>query len=293
MMKKIAKPALILIAVVFTASTALAQTQTDTNCTTSPDYGAGRTTNCKSTTAPAPQEGGWAAGVNEALAKRRQAAANARQAAAARQQAEAACVGGGGTPYNGHCLTKEQYAGVLRAEANRQAAIAAARQAKFAAEDARDAKKDAEKEAKAAKKQADQDAKAAKKKANQEAKAAKKKDTAKIAPAPVVAAAPQIQMQPQIEPKVQPQQAPVRTLPVQNVVISQSQVQVQLQPQPVNAQPVLQTTTGTPAPVANETLHGVVIPVPSEESLGDRARRNRQHADCLKLAADNPSIMCK
>jgi hypothetical protein len=32
---------------------------------------------------------------------------------------------------------------------------------------------------------------------------------------------------------------------------------------------------------------------PDSESLGEVARRARQHAACLKLAADNPSIACK
>ena len=55
MIKKIAKVALVLVAVIFTTSVATAQTQTDTTCTTSPDYGVGRTTNCTSTsTAPTP-----------------------------------------------------------------------------------------------------------------------------------------------------------------------------------------------------------------------------------------------
>jgi hypothetical protein len=51
MIKKIAIVALILAFATFTALAASAQTQTDTNCTTSPDYGTGRTTNCTSTTA--------------------------------------------------------------------------------------------------------------------------------------------------------------------------------------------------------------------------------------------------
>lgn len=72
-------------------------------------------------------------------------------------------MGGGGTPYRGHCLTQEQYAEAKKAEADYSASVEAERIAKFAAEDARDAKKDAEKEAKAAKKQAEKDAKAAKK----------------------------------------------------------------------------------------------------------------------------------
>jgi len=52
MIKKIAKVALILTFIIFTASAVSAQTQTDTNCTTSPDYGVGRTTNCTSTSTP-------------------------------------------------------------------------------------------------------------------------------------------------------------------------------------------------------------------------------------------------
>jgi sarcosine oxidase delta subunit len=71
MIANIAKVSLILVAVMFTASTASAQTQTDTNCTTSPDYGAGRTTNCTSTTTPPPPSGGVLEGINKALAANR------------------------------------------------------------------------------------------------------------------------------------------------------------------------------------------------------------------------------
>ncbi|MBZ5527952.1 MAG: hypothetical protein LAN71_08635 [Acidobacteriia bacterium] len=74
----------------------------------------------------------------------------------------------------------------------------------------------------------------------------------------------------------------------------QMQVQSQAQPQPVNGQPVLQTASATPAPAANQTPQLVVIQ--GDESLGDVARRTKlakQHSDCLKLAADNPSIACK
>jgi hypothetical protein len=48
------------------------------------------------------------------------------------------------------------------------------------------------------------------------------------------------------------------------------------------------------APVADATLSTVVTPqAPQEESLGNIAMRNKQHADCLKLAANNPSINCQ
>jgi hypothetical protein len=67
----IARAALVLIAFIFTSALSSAQTQTDTNCTTSPDYGAGRTTNCTSTTTATPPPGGWLAGVNKALAANR------------------------------------------------------------------------------------------------------------------------------------------------------------------------------------------------------------------------------
>jgi hypothetical protein len=70
MIENIAKVALVVVAVIFTASTASAQTQTDTNCTTSPDYGAGRSTNCTSTTTP-PPSGGVLEGINKALAANR------------------------------------------------------------------------------------------------------------------------------------------------------------------------------------------------------------------------------
>lgn len=37
----------------------------------------------------------------------------------------------------------------------------------------------------------------------------------------------------------------------------------------------------------------VIFSQSSEESLGDAAKHAKQHSDCLKLAADNPSIVCK
>jgi type IV secretory pathway VirB10-like protein len=104
----------------------------------------------------------------EQLNKELDAAKARRQAAqAAQQQAEASCVGGGGTFYEGHCLTQQQYDENRKQEtdwvAQQQTIREQVRVAKFAAQDAKDAKKDAEREAKAAKKQAEKDAKAAKK----------------------------------------------------------------------------------------------------------------------------------
>ena len=88
MIENIAKVALVVVAVIFTASTASAQTQTDTNCTTSPDYGAGRSTNCTSTTkTEPPPSGGALEGINKALAERRaKADANRNQNAQNAQQ---------------------------------------------------------------------------------------------------------------------------------------------------------------------------------------------------------------
>jgi hypothetical protein len=56
--------------------------------------------------------------------------------------------------------------------------------------------------------------------------------------------------------------------------------------------PTAQTLIPTPAPAVKETWQ-LVSATPEEESLGEVARRNKQHVACLKLAADNPSIVCK
>ena len=56
--------------------------------------------------------------------------------------------------------------------------------------------------------------------------------------------------------------------------------------------PIAQTLVPTPAPITMETPQ-MVSATPEQESLGEVARRNKQHAACLKLAADNPSIICK
>jgi hypothetical protein len=68
------------------------------------------------------------------------------------------------------------------------------------------------------------------------------------------------------------------------------------------ATPVVPVIASTPAPVvyqqqdtahiqsASQTTSGTVI---QEESLGDAARKAKQHQACLALAKDNPSIVCK
>lgn len=65
-------------------------------------------------------------------------------------------------------------------------------------------------------------------------------------------------------------------------------------------QPTPQPTPPTPAPlpaptaapVPQSATQSLVTMSSAPESLGDVARRNRQHQACLKLAADNPSITC-
>jgi hypothetical protein len=92
------------------------------------------------------------------------AAAKARRqaAVAAQQAAEAGCVAGGGTYYEGHSLTQRHDA-KLKQEADwvaqQQALREHARIAEFAAQDAKDPKKEAGKEAKDAKKVAEMSAK--------------------------------------------------------------------------------------------------------------------------------------
>ena len=59
-------------------------------------------------------------------------------------------------------------------------------------------------------------------------------------------------------------------------------------------------TAAPPAPAPNPVLAPVSTPVKGDmwvqqqgESLGDAAKRVKQHQACLKLAEDNPSITCK
>jgi hypothetical protein len=77
--------------------------------------------------------------------------------------------------------------------------------------------------------------------------------------------------------------------------------------QPVTASPERQeaqyaetAAPPAPAPAPNPVLTPVSTPVKSDmwvqkqgESLGDAAKRVKQHQACLKLAEDNPSITCK
>jgi hypothetical protein len=59
------------------------------------------------------------------------------------------------------------------------------------------------------------------------------------------------------------------------------------QPVTPTLSPVQSQSSNANPPVAGSTA------TPDTESLGEVARRNKQHAACLKLAADNPSIVCK
>jgi hypothetical protein len=83
---------------------------------------------------------------------------------------------------------------------------------------------------------------------------------------------------------------------------------VQYVPQAVSQPTVPATVTQAPAPVGsqetsqeeqvradrNTVVDSAGPKVPAQgDSLGDAAKRNKQHQACLKLAADNPSITCK
>jgi hypothetical protein len=59
-----------------------------------------------------------------------------------------------------------------------------------------------------------------------------------------------------------------------------------MQTSPMFRQPDTTNTFQQPAVVP------VAVPV-VQESLGEAAKRNKQHRDCLALAADNPSITCR
>jgi hypothetical protein len=68
-------------------------------------------------------------------------------------------------------------------------------------------------------------------------------------------------------------------------------------PSPAPASPAV-APVPTPAPVgqpqkAEPAKQNVAQPTSQEESSGDAALRAKQHAACLELAKDNPSIICK
>ena len=72
MIGTIAKATLCVVTVLIAAPVVSAQTQTQTNCTTSPDYAGGSTTNCSSTSTTSKPSGGAAQGVADALKNRPQ-----------------------------------------------------------------------------------------------------------------------------------------------------------------------------------------------------------------------------
>jgi len=70
------------------------------------------------------------------------------------------------------------------------------------------------------------------------------------------------------------------------------------QPVVAAAPPVQSVAAPSVAPVvaitpAAAVATPVLTPAVQEVSLGEAAKRNKQHAACLKLAADNPSITCQ
>lgn len=72
-------------------------------------------------------------------------------------------------------------------------------------------------------------------------------------------------------------------------------------PQAPTVQPAVQTSAGaqvSPAVVTSAQPQAVAVPAAeaapaAPESLGDAARRAKQHQACLDLAKDNPSVVCK
>jgi hypothetical protein len=62
-------------------------------------------------------------------------------------------------------------------------------------------------------------------------------------------------------------------------------------PQPATTTPA-PSPAPTAAPVPQPAAQSVVTMNSASESLGEVARRNKQHQACLKLAADNPSVTC-
>ena len=62
-------------------------------------------------------------------------------------------------------------------------------------------------------------------------------------------------------------------------------------PQPAPTTP-LPSPEPTAMPAPQPATQSVVTMNSTSESLGEVARRNKQHQACLKLAADNPSITC-
>jgi hypothetical protein len=72
-------------------------------------------------------------------------------------------------------------------------------------------------------------------------------------------------------------------------------------PQAPTVQPAVQTSAGaqvSPAVVTSAQPQAVAVPAAeaapaAPESLGDAAKRAKQHQACLDLAKDNPSVVCK
>jgi hypothetical protein len=84
-----------------------------------------------------------------------------------------------------------------------------------------------------------------------------------------------------IQPTAQPVVAPVQPVVAEPAVVA---------PVAVAALPVV---ADTPAPVLAPAVYHPATPAVQEVSLGEAAKRNKQHAACIKLAADNPSIACQ
>jgi hypothetical protein len=84
-----------------------------------------------------------------------------------------------------------------------------------------------------------------------------------------------------IQPKAEPVVAPVQPVVAQPAVIA---------PVAVAAVPFVADAS---APVVAPAVYHPATPAVQEVSVANAAKRNKQHAVCLKLAADNPSITCQ
>jgi hypothetical protein len=157
-----------------------ARSQTTTDCTKTSDITMTCTTNQPPAATP-PQPSAY----DQFRQSMAEARARRQAAAAAQSQAEAACVGGGGTFYEGHCLTQQQYDEKRKQETEWNAERDKADAAKQAEKDARSQKKEYDKETaeanKAAAKAAEKEVKAAKKQAEKDAKDAKKSQQVSVA----------------------------------------------------------------------------------------------------------------
>jgi hypothetical protein len=81
-----------------------------------------------------------------------------------------------------------------------------------------------------------------------------------------------------IHPRAEPVMAPVQPVVAEPADVAQVAVTA------------VSVVADTSAPVVTPAVYHLATPEVQEVSVADAAKRNKQHAACLKLAADNPSI---